>query len=93
MVWNDLKENPHIRIFLTPLVFRFLRRLIILFQKKDGADGSLDGTITREELEEIYEMYEVGKIKRIILIQQGGSNEMCELIYEVGDLKLKSMWC
>ena len=31
------------------------------FQKKDGADGSLDGTITRDELEEIYEMYEVGK--------------------------------
>ena len=29
-------------------------------QKKDGADGSLDGTITRDELEEIYEMYEVG---------------------------------
>ena len=59
MVWNVSKENPHIWIFLTPLVFRFL--IIIWFQKKDGADGSLDGTITREELEEIYEMYEVGK--------------------------------
>ena len=79
MVWNVSKENPHIWIFLTPLVFRFL--IIIWFQKKDGADGSLDGTITREELEEIYEMYEVGKklnkfkvgkIKRIILIQRGG---------------------
>ena len=54
--------------FLIPK-FESLRLTRILIQKKDGADGSLDGTITREELEEIYEMYEVRKKNFLEIIQ------------------------
>ena len=50
-----------------------LRLARILIQKKNGADGSLDGTITREELEEIYEMYEVNFFLKITVNLQNES--------------------